>query len=169
MRRTKKMALMALFFAITVVLSFFEASLPPVPLFPPGVKLGLANVIVMFVLLCIGKGEAFTIIMLKSIFVFITRGSMAGFLSLCGGVCAFLGIITLMGVIGKRHTPLCLIGGVLHNVGQFLGISLVLGGFVFLAYLPALVLAGVLAGMATAVLLNRVVPALKHVQNRLGG
>ena len=43
----------------------------------PGVKLGLANVVVMYALFFLGRGSAFTLVLLKSFFVLLTRGAVS--------------------------------------------------------------------------------------------
>ena len=80
--KTRRVALMGLLFALSVVLSFLEGTLTPLLGLPPGVKLGLANVVVMYALFFLGRGSAFTLVLLKSFFVLLTRGAMAGALSL---------------------------------------------------------------------------------------
>ena len=53
---------MGLLFALSVVLSFLEGTLTPLLGLPPGVKLGLANVVVMYALFFLGRGSAFTLV-----------------------------------------------------------------------------------------------------------
>lgn len=64
--KTRRVALMGLLFALSVVLSFLEGTLTPLLGLPPGVKLGLANVVVMYALFFLGRGSAFTLVLLKS-------------------------------------------------------------------------------------------------------
>lgn len=52
---------------------------------PPGVKPGLANIVVMYALFFLGRGQALTLVLLKSFFAMLTRGPSAGALSLAGG------------------------------------------------------------------------------------
>ena len=63
--KTRRVALMGLLFALSVVLSFLEGTLTPLLGLPPGVKLGLANVVVMYALFFLGRGSAFTLVLLK--------------------------------------------------------------------------------------------------------
>ena len=72
--KTRRVALMGLLFALSVVLSFLEGTLTPLLGLPPGVKLGLANVVVMYALFFLGRGSAFTLVLLKSYCVLLTRG-----------------------------------------------------------------------------------------------
>ena len=97
--KTRRVALMGLLFALSVVLSFLEGTLTPLLGLPPGVKLGLANVVVMYALFFLGRGSAFTLVLLKSFFVLLTRGAMAGALSLGGGLLS-LGVMAVLAFSG---------------------------------------------------------------------
>ncbi|MEG2672808.1 MAG: Gx transporter family protein, partial [Ruthenibacterium sp.] len=87
---TRRTALLGMLFALAMVLSFLEGSLVPLLGLPPGVKLGLANVVVMYALFFLGKADAGMLVVLKSAFSFFTRGASAGALSLAGGVLSLL-------------------------------------------------------------------------------
>lgn len=99
--KTRRVALMGLLFALSVVLSFLEGTLTPLLGLPPGVKLGLANVVVMYALFFLGRGSAFTLVLLKSFFVLLTRGAMAGALSLGGGLLS-LGVMAVLCLFRSR-------------------------------------------------------------------
>ncbi len=154
-----------MFFACAVVLSIVEGMIPPIPLFPPGVKLGLANIAVMYCLFFTNPKDAFIIMILKSLFVFIMRGATASILSFSGGLLSLLVMMVLMYVFKTRisYLILSIVGAVSHNIGQFFAVTLIMGGFVTLYYLPILIVAGLLAGIATATLLRFVLPALKGI------
>ena len=62
----KQIAVMGMLTALSSALSFLEWLLPPVPGLPPGVKLGLANVVVMFTAFSLGRKNAYTLSLLKS-------------------------------------------------------------------------------------------------------
>ena len=94
MSRTQRLVIVSLFFAVALIISVVENSLPPVPGTIPGVKFGFSNIAVMYVLFFVGKKEAYAVAVLKSVFVFSTRGVIAAFLSLSGGLLS----ITIMGV-----------------------------------------------------------------------
>jgi heptaprenyl diphosphate synthase len=74
-------------FALTLVLNLVENMIPPITGLPPGVKLGLSNIVVMYCLFNVNKTTAFSIASLKSVFVLITRGATAGLLSFAGACC----------------------------------------------------------------------------------
>ena len=144
--------------------SFAEGFLTPWLGLPPGVKIGLANTVVMYALLCLGKGSAFTLTVLKSMFVFLTRGAMAGALSLGGGLLAVLAMSLLYGP--KRKVSLFMLSAVsaiLHNLGQLMVLGFLMRSVYTLYYLPILLVSGLIMGSLTACCLKAAAPALKRL------
>ncbi|MDD4699475.1 MAG: Gx transporter family protein [Oscillospiraceae bacterium] len=159
-------ALTAMFLAASVVLSIVENMLPPLPIPVPGVKLGLSNIPVMYTLFFLSKKRALVIATLKSCFVVITRGLIAGFLSFSGGVLSIL-IMAILLYIFKEHISymvLSIFGAVFHNIGQFTAISLIFTNLYMWVYLPILLFFGIIAGFVTSVLLRFSLPALKYMK-----
>jgi heptaprenyl diphosphate synthase len=159
-------ALTGLLFAIAVVLAAIEGALPPVVAAAPGVKLGLSNVAVMYALFFLKKRQAFAIAILKSAFVFGTRGLIAGILSLSGGILSLAVMILLIAVFREKVSYLILSvsGAVFHNLGQFAAISALYRNLYLWGYFPVLLVSGVAAGVATAALLRRLLPALEKLR-----
>ncbi len=162
---TKRLVLTGLIFALALILTIIENSFPPLPLPVPGVKFGLSNIAVMYALFFLSKGQAYTIAVLKAVFVFTTRGLIAALLSLCGGILSLtLMLIVLLLFKGKvSYLAISVSGAVAHNIGQFVAITFIYTGFYLLAYLPLLLVSGVIAGIVTATLLRFIIPALKRL------
>ena len=162
-QKTRLLVLTGLMLAVAIVLSVVENMLPPLPIPVPGVKFGLSNIAVMYALFFHGKKQAFTIALLKSVFVFATRGMIASLLSLAGGILSLVVMITLLAIFGKRisYLMISLFGAVAHNLGQFLVITLLYTDLAILGYLPLLMVSGILAGIATATLLKFILPAFR--------
>lgn len=159
LNRTRRLALSALLLALTLVIARFEQMLPVLPFMPPGVKLGLSNIVVMFTLFVLGYGYALPLALLKSLFVLLTRGTVAGLLSAAGGLLS----ITVMFAAEKLHASYLLtavIGAVFHNLGQLIVVSLWLGVRFFSVYLPLLILSGAVAGVITGLIFAALMPAL---------
>ena len=87
--KTHSIALSGLLFALAMALSFIEGTLV-IPGLLPGMKLGLANIVVMYALFFMGPKQALVLDVLKAFFVFLVSGWTAGFLSLCGGLLSLL-------------------------------------------------------------------------------
>lgn len=163
--KTRKLVLTALLFAIALVLSIVENSMPPIMVSVPGVKFGLSNIAVMYALFFLGKREAFTIASLKALFVFITRSAVAALLSFSGGMLSIIVMAVLIYLFKERISYLLLsvCGAVFHNVGQFIVITVIYTNLYLWVYLPVLLISGILAGIATATLLKLIMPALKRL------
>lgn len=161
------MVLTALLFAVALVLSVVENTLPSVSLVVPvpGVKLGLSNIAVMYALFFLDKKPAFVIAVLKSLFVVMTRGPIAGLLSFSGGVLSVL-VMSLLIIIFKErisYLALSMFGSIMHNVGQFIVVSLIYTSIYLWVYLPVLLISGVVAGIATSALLRFILPAFNKL------
>lgn len=161
---TKKMVLTAMLFGTAIVLSIVEGMLPmPVPV--PGVKFGLSNIVVMYALFFIDRKAAFTIAVLKGIFAAMTRGGIAGILSLSGGILSLLAMILVMALRKEKGSYFLysMTGAVFHNTGQFAAIALLYTNMALAYYFPLLLISGVLSGILTSVLLRFILPALKRL------
>lgn len=159
----KRIALTGLLFALAVVLSLVE-SLLPIPAPVPGIRLGLSNIVVLFSLFFLRRRDALIIAVLKAFFVLMTRGTVAGLLSLCGGLCS-LGIMLLLILVFREKLSYLLIsvfGALFHNLGQITAASLILGTALWF-YLPVLILSGLIAGIATSFLLRVSLPAFRKL------
>ncbi len=163
--KTKLLVLTALLFAVALVLSVVENSLPSISGSVPGVKLGLSNIAVMYALFFLDKRQAFIIAVLKAGFVFITRGPIASLLSLSGGVASVIIMALLIYIFKDKisYLILSIFGSVTHNVGQFVVISFIYTNMYLWVYLPVLLIAGVIAGIATSVLLRFILPAFNRL------
>lgn len=162
----RKTAFMGLLFATAMVFSFVESMLPVLPMLPPGVKLGLSNIVTMYALFSMGTSSGFTIAVLKSLFVALTRGAVAGALSLAGGITAIclMLLLALLPGVRKNYLLLSIFGGVGHNLGQILMASVLLQNQWVLASLPLLVLSGVGMGVVTGLTLRAVMPYINRLK-----
>ncbi len=165
-RPAKKVAFLGLLFALALVLSFVESAIPVSGFLPAGVKPGLSNIVTMYAVFFLGYGEAFSIAVLKSLFVFITRGATAAFLSVSGGVFSVLLMLLLLLLKRKlSYLVISMFGSVAHNLAQLLAASVLLGSDA-LYYAPVLVVSGVLMGVLTGILLRAVLPALGRLREK---
>lgn len=162
--QTRRLANMGLMLAMITALSFLEHMLPPITTIP-GIKPGLSNIITMYALFFLGRRPALLLAVLKSLFVMLTRGATAGFLSLSGGLLSIAVIIVLM-VIGRgkiSYLILSVTGAIFHNLGQFIVASFLLKTNLVFASLPFLIISGVVMGCVTGMLLRVVMPLFHGV------
>jgi len=173
--KTRQVALSGLLFALAMALSFMESAITPLLGLIPGVKIGLANIVVMYALFFMGLPQALTLNILKAFFVGLTRGVTAGLLSLSGGLVSLLVMWLLYYHCPLRPTwfILSVCGALAHNIGQLLGASVILSTAVSLYYAPVMLVLGLVMGMLTSVTLRAMLPALGRLgyniqENRKG-
>jgi heptaprenyl diphosphate synthase len=150
---------LALMLSLIVVLSLFEGMLPPLPFH---MRFGLSNVVTMYALFFIGRRAAFTLAALKSLSVLLTRGPVAGLLSLSGGILSLCAIALVAAAwTDASYFLLSAAGAVTHNMAQLAAASWLASANLLLFLFPVMAAAGVLAGGLTAALLRVVMPLFK--------
>lgn len=160
--KTKKTAIMGILAALTIALSFLE-SLIDLPFLPAGAKLGLANIAVMFAILTLGGAYGVILTVLKSLFVLLTRGAAAFFMSICGGLLSVIVLILLARLPKISYIAMSVISAVVFNLGQILAASVYMKTNLIFSYLPILTVCGVAAGIVTGAVLSAVMKALKKL------
>jgi heptaprenyl diphosphate synthase len=166
MSKTERLVVVSLFFAVALIIAVVENSLPPLPGTIPGVKFGFSNIAVMYVLFFVGKKEAYAVAFLKAVFVFTTRGFVAATLSMAGGLLSITVMVLLLLIFKDKvsYLILSISGAVFHNIGQLVAVSLIYTNFYLLYYFPVLLVAGVIAGVATATLLKIIMPVFQRLR-----
>lgn len=151
---------MALSIALAMVLSFVESQIPAL-IAIPGIKVGLANLAVVFALYKLGAKEAVFISLIRVALISLLFGNFASlFYSLAGAVLSLTGMIVLKRFASVSTVAVSVTGGVLHNVGQIAMACILLETDVIKYYLPFLIvsgtLAGIVIGIVSAILIKRV-------------
>ncbi len=165
--KTYRIALTGLLGACAVALSYLESLLPTAAFLPPGAKPGLSNLANMFAAEVLGPLPAFGIAFLKAGFAALTRGGTAGIMSLCGGIFSTAVMLLLFRKDRKLgYVGIGVISAVCHNLGQLCVAAAMVGNLSVLAYLPALLLFGVVAGALTGLICRAVSPMLRKVTAR---
>lgn len=163
----RELTRLAMLFAIALLMMVLEGMIPPIPSLPPGVKLGLSNIVVMYALFYLGKRPALTLAVLKSLFVFLARGGMtAFFMSLGGGLFSILVMILLLGLKKVRisYIIISVCAAIAHNMAQLVVAGIYMQTAAVWFYAPVLVLSGVAMGCVTGVLLRVLMPAMERIQ-----
>ena len=163
--KVKRLALMGLLFALAMALSFLESLLPALPMLPPGIRLGLSNIVTMYALFVLGPVSGYTIAVLKSLFVLLTRGAVAAAMSASGGIASVtvMLLLSLLPGIRRQYLLLSVFGGAAHNVGQLIAARFIIGNQYVWYYLPVLLAAGLLMGAITGMALRVVMPYLDRL------
>lgn len=158
MKKSKatRVAYTGMLVALAFVLSYVEA-LIPISLGVPGVKMGLANLVVMVALYTLGAGQAFVLSMVRIVLVGFTFGSMASMMySLAGGLLSFVVMAIAKRLDLFSQKGVSILGGVFHNIGQILMAMAVVENGKLIYYLPVLLISGVLAGIAIGIVASMI-------------
>ena len=144
---TKKLTTLAVTVAVAMILSFVESRIPPiVPI--PGVKIGLANIAVIFALYKMGWREAIIVSLVRVVLVALLFGSIVSLAySFAGALLSLLLMIILRKIGIFTEVAVSVVGGITHNIGQILVAFLLLETDVVFYYLPFLLVSGVIAGI----------------------
>lgn len=144
--KSRKIALYGLFIALAFIFSYIE-SLIPMPFALPGIKLGLANLVVIIALYGLGVKEAFVLSMVRILLVgFTFRDPSTLLFSFAGGILSWLLMtlfrkLKLFSMIGVS-----IIGGISHNIGQIVVAIIYVNSPSLIYYLPFLLISGVVSG-----------------------
>ena len=149
----KKTASMGLFAAVAIILGYIETLLP-VFTGIPGVKLGLANLVAVFLLYTFSWKEAAAVSLIRILVIGFLFGNLFSILfSLAGAAVSLASMALLKKVSGISASGVSIAGGVSHNLGQILVAAAVLENRnLLLYYFPALLIAGLVTGLLIGIL-----------------
>lgn len=145
--RTKRLATSALLATLALIFSYVEAMIP-LSVSIPGVKLGVANLVVLIALYKLDFRYAFAINMVRIMISGLLFTGLFGMLySMAGGVLSllvmwFLKKTDLFSVVGVSMA-----GGVSHNIGQLLIASFIVSDLRMFTYMPILMFSGLASGI----------------------
>lgn len=156
---TKKITMLSMLLALSVVLNIVEGTIPFISNMIPGVKLGLANIVVLFTIYLFTFKEVLYISIGRVFLVGLIRTGLFGitfFFSLSG---AILSAITMY--LAKKYTKLSIIGvsvigAITHSVGQILIAIIMLHTINVIFYLPYILFLSIPTGIVIGIITNNV-------------
>lgn len=153
----KKVSIYGLLTALAFVLNYIEM-LIPLSSIMYGMKIGLANIVVLAAFYLLDYKGAFIISIIRIILAGITFGNMSTLIySLAGGMLAytFMALAKKSGLFGIQGVSI--IGGVAHNTGQLIVAVIVLETKGILLYAPFLFIVGAVAGLINGIIGGKIV------------
>ena len=157
----KKVAFLGLCTALALILAYVEVLLPA--LFPavPGIKMGLPNIVIVFLLYRRGAPSAACVSVIRILLVSLLFGNVMALLYSLAGAALSLGVMILLRRLKfLSAVGVSVAGGVMHNVGQILMAMLLLDTTELMYYLAVLTvtgtIAGILVGLCGALLIRKV-------------
>ena len=144
-------AKLGLLTAVAIVLGYFEHLLPVTGI--PGVKLGLANTVLLYALYLLDVPSAILLMMLKvGLSGLLFGGPVVMIYSFAGGVLSLVVMILAQKIKGLSIIGVSVFGAVSHNIAQMLIACFIVGTRAILAYLPVLLIAAAVTGTLTGLI-----------------
>ncbi|MBQ9413396.1 MAG: Gx transporter family protein [Oscillospiraceae bacterium] len=164
---TKRLTKLALLTAVSLILFTVEAQLPaPVPI--PGVKLGLANIITVYAMFAYGPRDTLIILLIRVFLGSVFAGAMVTLLySLGGGLLCFVLMLLLRRLVTEKQLWVCsVLGAAAHNLGQTVVAFALFRSWAVAAYLPLLLLSGMIAGAFTGLCAQFLLARLNRLRQK---
>ena len=153
---TKKISYLGLFSAIAIIFGYVE-SLIPVFAGIPGIKLGLANLSVLFILYRYSMKDAAFVSVARIFVIGFLFGNMNSILySLVGAALSLFSMALIRKLTDFSIYSISVTGGVMHNIGQLTVAMLVVESTSLMFYAPILMISGMITGLLIAMLTKEV-------------
>jgi heptaprenyl diphosphate synthase len=162
--KIRKIAFLGLSVTLAMILSFVESQIPVFTTIP-GMKVGLPNLVMVFLLYRVGWKETVIVSLIRAFLVALLFGNLQSLIfSIAGAVLSLTGMILLKKTGLFSSIAVSVTGGVLHNVGQIIAACLWTGTAQIAYYLPVLLVSGVCAGIAIGLIAGFLLKRLENVR-----
>lgn len=159
-----KVAYFGVFTALALIFSYVE-TLIPFNFGIPGVKLGLANLVIVIALYKMQPAQVYLLCVVKVLLTGVIFGNYFSILySLAGGILSLTVMLILKRAKGFSLIGISIAGGVFHNVGQLIVAMLVVETFSVAYYMPVLLIAGLITGFLIGVVAKEMLKRLVNLQ-----
>lgn len=161
---TKKVSVIGLFTAMALLLSYIENMLP-FRTGIPGIKLGIANLIIVIAFYFLPSGEVLSISLLRVFFLSVFSGSpFTTAFSFTGAIASFFAMYISYRRNSFSPVGISIIGGVTHNLAQLLISTLLLNTPAFLWYSPVLLISGIITGLINGLIAIKIIHTVKGMK-----
>lgn len=149
---TKKVAQLGMLTTLALILSYVE-SLIPVFVGIPGVKLGLANLVVVFALYRMTVKDALIVSVIRVLLAGFMFGNLMSIVfSLVGTLFSIAAMYFLKRIKGFSILGVSIAGGCMHNLGQLCVSVFVVQTSRLIYYFPVLMISGIVTGLLIGIL-----------------
>ena len=160
----KRLTRMSLLTALALIIFTVEAQIPPlVPI--PGVKLGLANIITVYAMFCLGPRDTLMILLCRVFLGSVFSGQMMTLAySLSGGLLCYAVMLGMRKLVTEKQIWVCsVVGAIAHNIGQIIAAIAIAKTVQLIVYLPVLLISGILAGLVTGLAAQYTIQRLRKI------
>lgn len=160
LHNTKKITMSALMAALALIFSYIEV-LIPFSVGIPGIKLGIANLVIIIALYYLGARYAFTINVIRVLIAGLLFNGLFGALySLSGAILSMAVMVLLKRTNIFSIAGVSMAGGVAHNLGQLLVAAFLISNIKIFIYFPVLIISGVVSGCVIGILAHLILQKL---------
>ena len=153
---------MAMMIALAMIFSYVETMIP-INFGIPGVKLGLANLVIVAAIYLFGGKQAFLISIVRIFLSGFMFGNLASIMySLSGGLLSLAVMLLLKKTDKLSILAVSVMGGICHNIGQLIVAMLVVENLKLIFYVPVLLISGFLTGLLIGIVCRVILPAVKR-------
>ena len=143
----KKLTVLALSVSLAMILSFVESLIPPLAMIP-GVKIGLANIVTVFLLYTLGVRAAGAVSLVRVLLSALLFGNVQSLIfSLSGAILSFVIMIIAKHLLPFGTVGVSVLGAIAHNAGQIIAAVIVMETMGVAYYFVPLVVSGTLGGV----------------------
>ena len=161
--KVKKVAVLGLCVALAMIMSYIE-SLFPLNLAVPGIKMGLANIVIIFLLYRVGFSSACIVSLIRVFLVSMLFGNVMMMAYSIAGAVLSLAVMLVLKKCGKFSVVgVSIAGGVAHNAGQIIMAVILLDAKQIAYYLPVLAVTGTVTGVLIGIAASVVIKRVKHI------
>ena len=160
--KAKKITVLSLCTALAMIMSYIESLFPA--FWVPGVKVGLPNIIIIFILYRIGTKEAIAVSFARIFLNTLLFGNpLTLAYSLAGGFLSILSMIILKKIKVFSQLGVSVVGGIMHNTGQIIVACIIMETAQISLYLPVLIITGILAGICVGLAGNLLIKRINKI------
>ena len=155
-----RVAYFGVFTALALIFSYVE-TLIPFNFGIPGIKLGVANLVIVTSLYLLKPKDVWCLSLLRILLMgFLFGNGISILYSLAGGILSLLVMLLLKTKGGFSMLGVSIGGGVSHNVGQLIAAICIVSNLNIAYYLPVLMIAGVITGAIIGMLSGKILQAV---------
>ena len=164
-KKTRKIALLGVLTSVALVLSYLEVMLPPISTAVPGIKMGLPNIIIIFVLYKFSVKHAVLVSLLRVVMVTLLFGNAMVFIYSFAGAVLSICIMSILKRINQFSViGISVLGAVSHNVGQTIVAIIILQTKEIAFYMIPLLISGIVAGILIGILGGLLIKRFKKIK-----
>nr|WP_317282110.1 Gx transporter family protein [uncultured Sellimonas sp.] len=163
-RKGARLASFGVFTALALIFSYIETCIP-FHIGIPGVKLGLANLVIVVALYKMPVREVYMLAVVRVVLAGFLFGNLMSILySLAGGLLSLTVMWGLKRVQSFSIIGVSIAGGIFHNIGQLVMAMFTVETYGVFTYLPILLISGLVTGLVIGLVSGEMIKRLHGIR-----